>query len=509
MFKEHDPNRIINFRPLFIAAVGFVLGIYAFEALRNLDVSYTLHIVLSVALLLIVFSLGAYAVIRGLKTPLIFAGFFVLAVIRMAVIPQFDSYNGDCLMTGIVDDIPKPGIVILSDVGINNAQVPCKVKLSVKSDGGCPNVGDRIAFNGSVKLPAARFNSYDERLNLLADGIGLKAECEYWKLLSSDNLPVRQGAISLREFFNERIELIFGKNSSIVSGFLLGEKAKVDKEDLESLRETGTAHLLSLSGFHVGLLTAMLFAVLPKRFPWLRLVITGAFLLMYCAVAAFSASIVRASIMCMCLVLSEVTERRRDALSSLSLALLIILMFSPYKLFSVGFKLSFAATLGIILTASAGSARTKSLLLNRILNAVLVTVGATAATSIISARYFGVFNTYGILANLIAVPVFSIAIVFSFILLIVGIPFPELSGYLAWIPNRLIDGALTVLDSIRSLPSAQIETFTPSVLTGVLMLLLMFSVSGYVLRPLKARMKIGMAVFFLFTTSIIADIIRL
>ena len=312
MFEEHDPNRIINFRPLFIAAVGFVLGIYAFETLRNLDVSYTLYIVLSVALLLIVFSLGAYAVIRGLKTPLIFAGFFVLAVIRMAVIPQYGSYNGDCLMTGIVDDIPKPGIVILSDVGINNAHVPCKVKLSVKSDGGCPNVGDRIAFNGSAKLPAARFNSYDERLNLLADGIGLKAECEYWKLLSSDNLPVRQGAISLREFFNERIELIFGKNSSIVSGFLLGEKAKVDKEDLESLRETGTAHLLSLSGFHVGLLTAMLFAVLPKRFPWLRLVITGAFLLMYCAVAAFSASIVRASIMCMCLVLSEVTERRRD-----------------------------------------------------------------------------------------------------------------------------------------------------------------------------------------------------
>ena len=78
-----------------------------------------------------------------------------------------------------------------------------------------------------------------------------------------------------------------------------------------------------------------------------------------------------------------------------------------------------------------------------------------------------------------------------------------------YLGNRLIDGALTVLDSIRSLPSAQIETFTPSVLTGVLMLLLMFSVSGYVLRPLKARMKIGMAVFFLFTTSIIADIIRL
>lgn len=508
MFDADDPKRIINFRPLLYAAVGLILGIAAFEAYYSSVSSRPYSIAVLIAALSAVIGIIAFAAVRNKKALLILASAFLLAAARCAVFIPVSADEGVYDVAGIVCSVNEAKHrVTLTGASFSGKAVSAKVLVTVSKDKPLPETGDGIAFTGTVKMPSIRFDSYDERLNLLSNGVGYKASASDYEIVSTGSLPLTRTTESVRRFLSGRIDTVFGENAPIVSGFLLGDKSGIDEADTESFRTTGTAHLLTLSGFHVGILTSALFLVLPKSHPKLRFCLVSLFLLGYCAIAAFSASIVRASVMCFCMLLSEVTERKRDALSALSLSAIVILLVSPYQLFAVGFRLSFAATLGILLITSAGSTRLRSPVLKWLSGSALVTLGATAATSLISAQYFGVFPTYGLIANLTAVPLFSVAITLSFIILLIGIPFPGAAVIASKLPNLTIDGGMFLLNKIGRLPYSTIEVIPPSTLSGILMLCVMFAISAYVLRPLIKRIKLTGLVFLLFTASLVADII--
>lgn len=482
------------------------MGIFAFELALGIKTPW-----LKAALAVFALVICAAAFVFGLikRDPLIWllALFIAAGLIRAAAALPKTVPEGTKLVCGTVGSVSekKPGVVTLRSVTVDGEALLCRVQVSLPAE--CvPEIGDRIEFSSELKTPSRRFEGYDERLVLLGDGIGYKASAERYETLETGRLPVLRALANTRRFLLTRIEEVFGEGSGVVSGFLLGAKQGVDEADTESFRATGTAHLLALSGFHVMLLTSMIFVLIPKRFPKLRFIIGAGFLLFYCGIAAFSPSIVRASIMCGCMLLSELTERRRDPLSSLSLAALIILIVSPYKLFSVGFLLSFAATLGIIFVTSAGF-RSNGIL-QRAAYSAIATVGASAATLLITARHFGAITLYGVVANVVIVPVFSLAIALSFIVLIIGVPFPAAASMLAWGPNAVIKAGLFILRKISELPYALIEVPRASALSVLLSLVLLFAVSGYLLRPPKTRLKLAGAVFLLFTASVIADIIR-
>lgn len=506
MFDPLSPKRLINFRPLFIAAVGFCVGIFAFESVFSLRTVWLCAVILAV-MLLICAAGAVFGIARDQKLVAVLAVFIALGAARAALsLPrEIDSKAVD--ISGVVESVSekKPGVLILRSVKADNSSLGSKVQVKVDPES-LPDIGDRIEFRAELKAPSRRFEGYDERLVLLGDGVGYTAYAESFEITDSGKLPLLRLFSDARRFLVLRIDSIFGDGAGVVSGFLLGVRQGVDEADSESFRATGTAHLLALSGFHVMLLTSMLFLLIPKRFTRLRFAVGAAFLLFYCGIAAFSASIVRACVMCVCMLLSELTERRRDPLSSLSLAALIILVFSPYKLFSVGFLLSFAATFGIITVTSSGTGSRG--ILSKALSSAAATLGATAATLLITARHFGAIPLYGIAANLLIVPVFSLAIGLSFIVLVIGVPFPAVGAALAWGPNVLIRGGLLLLDRISRLPFALVEAPRASVLSIIISLVLLFMISAYVLRPLKTRLKFAAPVFLLFTASVAADIIR-
>ena len=173
----------------------------------------------------------------------------------------------------------------------------------------------------------------------------------------------------------------------------------------------------------------------------------------------------------------------------------------------MGFRLSYAATLGIVFVLRHGAPGPRRGIFGKLINGACVAVAATAATALISARHFGVFPTYGVAANIAAVPLFSAAIVLSFAGLLLDMVFPPLAYAFAR-PGDILTGlAMRSLGFIGSLPHALVEVNAPSVLTGVLMLVLMFGISGFVLRPIGKRLKIAAVLFVLFTMSAAADII--
>lgn len=506
MFEPDSPNRIINFRPLFIAAVGLITGIALFEAVLSNRSAFVAVIIAAAVISAAAFF---FAAVKGRKTMLVFAAAVLIGLARMCAAVPDAVEKGEYRLTGTVVSVTsgKTDSVVLASAALNGQKLKNRVKLTVKS-GDMPFVGDSISADCTAQNPSRRFGGYDERKDLLSKNISVTAVSECVSVTDSGKLPITEKLYQIKTFLKSRIDLLFADEAPIVSGFLLGDKSGIDETDVESFRTTGTAHLLSLSGFHVGVLTALLFFLLPKRYPRLRIVLISLFLIAYCAIAAFPASLVRASLMCFCLMLSEVTEERRDPLSSLSLAALIILIISPYSLWSVGFRLSFAATLGILLITSTGQESSFPKVVNRIISAVEITLGATAATALISARYFGTFPTYGLLANVIAVPLFSAAITLSFIVLLIGIPFPGAAAFAAYVPEKLIDGAMFILRKIEALPYSSIQVAAPSTLSSVLMLLMLFTISAYVLRPIGKRLKLTCVTFLMFTASLIADIIK-
>jgi competence protein ComEC len=499
----------LNFRPLFFAAVGFISGIALYEFIINAKLSegVTLAGLCVCATLLLILCVDL-ALTKRFIGAVIF-GAVLLGMVRMALAAPDTISKGEYTLTGTVAAVSDADAytVTVKGASLDGLGLRYGVKLKTANDAAPLKVGDRIEARVTAKNPTRRFDSYDERLSLLSNSVSVTANSTELKVVSEHNYPVREYFLGIKTFLRERIYELFGDSSPIVAGFLLGDKTGIDEADTESFRTTGTAHLLTLSGFHVALLTAILFRILPKRYPWIRLAVVTLFLLCYCAVTAFSPSLLRASIMCFTMLLAESTEERRDSLSALGLAALVILLVSPYKLWSVGFRLSFAATFGIIAAVHTVSFKSDSKLISKLLGTVTATVGATAATMLIIAQYFGYFATYNLLANLTAVPVFSLAIVLSFAALLIGVPLPAVGALIARIPDMLIRFGMLVLGGISGLPYAQIETLRPSSLSTALMLILIFVVSPFVLRPPKKRLIFGSAVFCVFTLSLVSGII--
>ena len=509
MFDPDNPKRIVNYRPLFSAAVGFITGLAAYRAIVSIGLSTAGLIVLlaligvAAAALIFIFAKHRQRIVCVLIAT------FLFAFIRMPFAAPDTITAGTYELTGTVKEIStgQSNTVVLTHASLNGSRLRYNVKLKIES-ASTPKIGDTIKANCEAKLPAARFDNYNERLTLLASGISIKAECEDFETVSEGGLPVTRKLASIKSYLSDKIADLFPDNAPIVKAFLLGDKSGVDESDIDSFRSSGTMHLLTISGLHVGVLTAALFFILPRRYPLLRLILIGAFLAVYCAMTAFAPSLVRASIMSISVLLADVAEEKRDPLSSLSLAALVILVVSPYKFWSVGFRLSFAACFGIFMLITPGYKSSIKGPVGKLLDSALVTLGATAATAMISAHYFGTFPTYGLLSNLIAVPIFSIVIILSFISVLVGIVVPPAGAVIAFVPDKMINTGVWLLGRIQSLPYSELNVIPPSTLTCALMLVLLFVISPYVLRPVKQRIKFSLMTLLIFTASLFADIIK-
>lgn len=205
--------------------------------------------------------------------------------------------------------------------------------------------------------------------------------------------------------------------SSDVSAFLtaviVGDDSYLMPDTDEAFRTSGLAHLLALSGLHVGIIimfiTVCLSWMRPTRYGYRLfyiLLILAAFA--YAAFAGMTPSVVRAATMTAVLCLSALTQRRLSVYNGLCVAVFLWLVINPLWLFAPGFQMSVCAVIGITAAVRAvNTYRIRSGWLKKALRIVIVPVAAMAATAIPAMAYFHTFPLYFLPANLLA----SIAIV--------------------------------------------------------------------------------------------------
>lgn len=133
----------------------------------------------------------------------------------------------------------------------------------------------------------------------------------------------------------------------LVMGVLFGETAFLPEDVYESFRLNGTAHVLSVSGLHVGILYSWISKVAGRRRSPAFLLGNGCCLLLYCFLSSFSASALRAAAMIMLSLFAVCIDRRYDMLSAASLVVLLFMAADAHIIFNAGFQMSFIAVAAI------------------------------------------------------------------------------------------------------------------------------------------------------------------
>jgi ComEC/Rec2-related protein len=155
---------------------------------------------------------------------------------------------------------------------------------------------------------------------------------------------------SMREGFGAYIDGLFGESGAIVRGLLINDKTDIDGETKLAFKRSGTSHILAVSGLHISLLLGAVELLLRRLFvkKEIRIAIISLLALFLVALTAFSASAVRSVIMLYAVYVCYILFEENDPITSLFVAIAIIILFSPYSIYDLGMWMSFLATLGIL-----------------------------------------------------------------------------------------------------------------------------------------------------------------
>ncbi len=196
--------------------------------------------------------------------------------------------------------------------------------------------------------------------------------------------------------------------SAFLTAVIVGDDSYLQPDTDEAFRTSGLAHLLALSGLHIGIIimfiTVCLSWMRPSRYGYrifYILIIAASFA--YAAFAGMTPSVVRAACMVAVLCVSAIFQRRANVYNSLCVAIFLWLVINPLWLFAPGFQMSVCAVLGITIALRAVNAyRIRRTWVKKALRIFIVPMAAMAATAIPAMAYFHTFPLYFLPANILA-----------------------------------------------------------------------------------------------------------
>jgi competence protein ComEC len=208
---------------------------------------------------------------------------------------------------------------------------------------------------------------------------------------------------------------------AVGSALILGQKEYLSPELRNAYSSSGAMHVLAVSGLHVGIIYLILQQFLSfikgfKGAKWLQLILILVALWTYAIITGMSPSVLRASTMFSAVAISQSLGRRSGIYNSLSAAALILLCFDPYMITEVGFQLSFAAVIGIVLFQPPiyNLIYVRNKWLDKVWQITCVSLAAQLITFPMGVLYFHQFPNYFLVSNLIVIPA-------AFVVLVLGL----------------------------------------------------------------------------------------
>lgn len=221
----------------------------------------------------------------------------------------------------------------------------------------CPQMQERpgrlfrhkICLQGNLRLPEQQRNPgcFDYRLYLKSEGIFYQMTAESYVLDEGAGMMTDRLAawlIDRRFVFQEKLSPKF---RGLISGVLFGDTSDMDAQVYAQFRANGTAHILAVSGLHLGILYSLYQKFAGKKKKPAAAILLGAAILAYGTVSMWSSSVKRAAVMISLPVAARFLDLRYDMLTGLSTAAMIQILINPYVIFGAGFQMSFLAIASI------------------------------------------------------------------------------------------------------------------------------------------------------------------
>lgn len=311
--------------------------------------------------------------------------------------------------------------------GVPPDRTPHSVRVSLQGAESAPLPGQVIMLQARLAAPEgpAEPGGFDFRRMAFFDRLGAVGYSRSPVVLWQEAAAGTQRINRLRLYLSSAIRTALpGDSGAFASGSMTGDRSGITRPTVEALRDSNLAHLLAISGMNMAFLTGFVFLLLRRGLalvPPLALRVNGKKLaaVVALAVAAFylllsgaNVATERAFIMVSVLLGAVLLDRRALTLRSVALAACLLLLWQPESLLEPGFQMSFAATVALIAGFGAVDRRVMRERLPRwmlpVFTLVLSSVIAGAATAPYSAAHFNRFTDYGLLANLLTVPVMSV-----------------------------------------------------------------------------------------------------
>lgn len=331
------------------------------------------------------------------------------------------------------------------------------------------NYGDELLIPANFQEVAPKANpaTFDYRAYLLTQNIKhqIFVPSTHYKVIATQkgNYIIAIALTWRKQLIAKYQQLMQDKNAiAVASTLILGYKAELDESIIEAYAKTGTIHVLSVSGMHLGLIyiaISFLLARLPKNKneKHFKVLITLMLVWFYALLTGFSSPVCRSAVMISLFTIGSNYSKNAHPLNILSISAWALLCYNPLYLLDVGFQLSYLSMLGLLVIYPKMQqwCYTPYRFLNYLLEAVAVSLAATMSTFPISVYYFHQFPTWFIISNLfIIIPAAFIMSLGIFTLL----PLPNLwLKPLAWLLQQTILFTNLILKEIEHLPYANIQ----------------------------------------------------
>jgi len=381
----------------------------------------------------------------------------ILVTGTLAEPPDYrDTYTNLHIKVEAVDsgsgDLPARGAVLV--------RVPTLVKYEY---------GERVRVRGDLKTPPED-EEFSYRDYLAREGIH-----SYMSIADVTVLPGNGGNLFFVQVYKLKDKLLehtyrlyHDPEASLMAGILLGVDTGLTRDLQNAFKNTGTSHIIAISGFNIAIIAGIFFSIFKNMFGE-RLGAAFAILgiIFYTLLVGADAAVVRAAFMGSISLLARQLGRRNDGMNALALVALIMTIFNPLVIWDVGFQLSFFATLGLILYAEPFSNFTSTLIskiskqdtsmFTRIINDnVVLTFAAQLTTIPIMAYHFKRISLISFIANPFILPVQPAVMVAGGLAVFTSLIVFPLGQLIAWVAWPFASYTIRIVELFDRVPYASI-----------------------------------------------------
>lgn len=405
---DHFYKNNIEVFSVMLTILGVIFG-YKF------NIGLEISIILLIVNLVIIFLLRNAQNIRNISICFVFLFGFNLYTIVYNDFKKLEYFklpkDGKYFVYGKVEKINySNGIkVLLNNVQIENDIIPSKILLKLNQD---VKIGDVIGVYSYLFKPGKIFLlggfNYDEYLyknNISANGYAID---------NIDKIKVAKNNTQ-NNISNYIYDEFSQKNGAIVEALVLGNKSSIDRKYYQKIIDLGLAHILAISGMHIGFIMAFVYFILRFGIVFIfnkysfdinvknfSMVIALVFACLYVYISQFQISAIRSFFMASVLVIGILLGRKAISFSKLVFVFLIMVLYNPLYIFNVSFQLSFIAVTILILYYE--NYVEKQNIFTYFKGIIQTSLIITIFMFPIISHYWGQIQILGVVTNLVVIP---------------------------------------------------------------------------------------------------------